>query len=278
MEQVLFLLLVSAFLYFCVALQETPFLNQDLWFVSSLFPADKTQCLCIAYSPQPWVSSLFKRVPCLFSLAKWTVLLPQAPHSVASCVNWSWTHLLDLTPGNVCVPFHVDSASGKEPACQYRRCKGQVPSLGREDPLEKCMANHSSTLAWRIPWTEEPGSLLSIELQSRTWLKWLSMHPYILCVSNWSFPSASYPLAFLFSGLSFSLTPGLPSLMWDRSKRKSVVFLMLIRGQNEEENWNLEKGKLFQMRREKKKEVKENWGQEDRKEERILRSETLGRN
>ena len=33
----------------------------------------------------------------------------------------------------------------------------QVPSLGREDPLEKGMATHSSILAWRIPWTEEPG-------------------------------------------------------------------------------------------------------------------------
>ena len=35
----------------------------------------------------------------------------------------------------------------------------QVQSLGQEDPLEKGMANHSSILAWRIPWTEEPGSL-----------------------------------------------------------------------------------------------------------------------
>ena len=32
-----------------------------------------------------------------------------------------------------------------------------VPSLGREDPLEKEMAVHSSTIAWKIPWTEEPG-------------------------------------------------------------------------------------------------------------------------
>ena len=37
----------------------------------------------------------------------------------------------------------------------------QVRSLGREDPLEKEMATHSSTLAWRIPWTEEPGRLQS---------------------------------------------------------------------------------------------------------------------
>ena len=35
----------------------------------------------------------------------------------------------------------------------------QVRSLGQEDPLEKGIATHSSTLAWRIPWTEEPGGL-----------------------------------------------------------------------------------------------------------------------
>ena len=41
----------------------------------------------------------------------------------------------------------------------------QVQSLGQEDPLEKKMATHSSILAWRIPWTEEPGGLWSIESQ-----------------------------------------------------------------------------------------------------------------
>ena len=40
-----------------------------------------------------------------------------------------------------------------------------VPSLGREDPLEKGMAIHSSILAWRIPWTEEPGGLKSMGSQ-----------------------------------------------------------------------------------------------------------------
>ena len=35
----------------------------------------------------------------------------------------------------------------------------QVRSLGQEDPLEKGMATHSSVLAWRIPWTEEPSGL-----------------------------------------------------------------------------------------------------------------------
>ena len=40
-----------------------------------------------------------------------------------------------------------------------------VQSLGQEDPLEKRMATHSSNLAWRIPWTEEPDRLQSMGLQ-----------------------------------------------------------------------------------------------------------------
>ena len=40
--------------------------------------------------------------------------------------------------------------------------KDGVQSLGWEDPLEKGMASYSSILAWRIPWTEEPGGLQSI--------------------------------------------------------------------------------------------------------------------
>ena len=41
----------------------------------------------------------------------------------------------------------------------------RVRSLGWEDPLEKEMVTHSSTIAWKILWTEEPGGLQSIELQ-----------------------------------------------------------------------------------------------------------------
>ena len=40
-----------------------------------------------------------------------------------------------------------------------------IRSLGRDNPLEKGMATHSSILAWRIPWTEEPGKLQSMQLQ-----------------------------------------------------------------------------------------------------------------
>ena len=47
------------------------------------------------------------------------------------------------------------------PAMQETR----VRSLGQEDPLEKGRATHSSILAWRIPWTEEPGRLQSMASQ-----------------------------------------------------------------------------------------------------------------
>ena len=56
------------------------------------------------------------------------------------------------------------------PAVQETR----VESLDWEDPLEKEMATHSTTLAWKIPWTEEPDRLQSTGSQSRTRLKRLS--------------------------------------------------------------------------------------------------------
>ena len=47
----------------------------------------------------------------------------------------------------------------------------QAPSLGQEDLLEEGMATHSSILAWRIPWTEEPGRLPSTGSENQTQLK-----------------------------------------------------------------------------------------------------------
>ena len=54
--------------------------------------------------------------------------------------------------------------------CLLAMWETQVRSLGQEDPLEKEMATHSSILAWRIPWMEEPGGLQSTGLQSQTQL------------------------------------------------------------------------------------------------------------
>ena len=48
------------------------------------------------------------------------------------------------------------------PAMQEAIQEVQVRFLGQEDPLEEEMATHSSILAWRIPWTEEPGRLQSM--------------------------------------------------------------------------------------------------------------------
>ena len=55
----------------------------------------------------------------------------------------------------------LGGSDGKESAKQEPR----FDSLGQEDPLEKGMATHSSILAWRIPWTEEPGGLQLTGLQ-----------------------------------------------------------------------------------------------------------------
>ena len=48
---------------------------------------------------------------------------------------------------------------------QFAMQETRVQSLGWEDPLEKGMKTHSSTLAWKIPWTEEPGRLQSMGSQ-----------------------------------------------------------------------------------------------------------------
>ena len=61
----------------------------------------------------------------------------------------------------VCEDFPGSSAVKNPPAVQ----ETWVRSLGREDPLEKEMATHSSIPAWKIPWTEEPGSLQSMGSQ-----------------------------------------------------------------------------------------------------------------
>ena len=54
----------------------------------------------------------------------------------------------------------------KNPPTVQETQEMRVQSLGREDALEKEMATHSSILAWRIPWTEEPGGLQSMGAQS----------------------------------------------------------------------------------------------------------------
>ena len=65
----------------------------------------------------------------------------------------------------------------------------RVQFLGREDPLEKEMAIHSSTLAWKIPWTEKPDRLQSMGLQrvGHDWVTSLSLS-LLGWIGWWSFP------------------------------------------------------------------------------------------
>ena len=55
--------------------------------------------------------------------------------------------------------------SGKESACSAGAAEMWVQSLGQEDLLEEEMVTHSSNPVWTIPWSEEPGSLQSVESQ-----------------------------------------------------------------------------------------------------------------
>ena len=65
-------------------------------------------------------------------------------------------------------------AGGKEPDCQRTDVK-DLPSLGREDPLEEGVAVRSGVLAWRVPWTEEPGGLRSVGCSESAVVKRLSV-------------------------------------------------------------------------------------------------------
>ena len=58
----------------------------------------------------------------------------------------------------ICMEDFPSGSGVKNPLAMNEMKETQVRSLGQEDPLEE-MATHSSTLAWRIPWREEPGRL-----------------------------------------------------------------------------------------------------------------------
>ena len=111
-------------------------------------------------------------------------------HLFSSPQRWKNGTVWNLQPTNLTVglpcwlrPYRI--------CLQYKRL-AHIQSLGWEDPLEEGMATHSSILAWRIPWTEEPGGLQSMAsqrvrhdwatntftFQSYGWLHWqpVSIH------------------------------------------------------------------------------------------------------
>ena len=86
-------------------------------------------------------------------------VLPSFPADV----SFQCCHILRNRTVKHCA-FLVAQRVKNLPAMQETR----VPSLSQEDPLEKGMATHSSVLAWRIPWMEEPVGVQSIGWQSQT--------------------------------------------------------------------------------------------------------------
>ena len=107
-------------------------------------------------------------------------LLLHEPHTALTCSTWRLRATLiedtdnqplhRMDPPPICPDIYSYWASlaaqmvKNLPAMQ----ETQVRSLGREDPLEEGKAGHSSVLAWRVPWTGEPGGLQAVGSQSRT--------------------------------------------------------------------------------------------------------------
>ena len=113
---------------------------------SSLSLGDGSQTASRAHA------TFWSRLLWFLSTARWCCLRNR-------CVPSPKSQEVNLKP---CVPC---GSGGRDPTCSEER---QVPPLGREDPLGKGLAPHSSILAWEIPWIEQPCGLQPVGSQSRT--------------------------------------------------------------------------------------------------------------
>ena len=120
------------------------------WFCSC------TDLLTVTVNPAPSWASILNTLP---------------PKSLSWFCNYGLPPLSVISPWyfGICLYCFITQQCLTRVAQRLKRLPGmretQVRSLGREDPLEKEMATHSSTLAWRIPWREEPGRLQSMGSQ-----------------------------------------------------------------------------------------------------------------
>ena len=116
------------------------------------------------------------------------VLGPQV--SLGHCERWHWTN------GSLKVNRAL---VGKNLPVMHGTQETRFPSLGWEDPLEEEMATHSSTLVWRIRWTEEHGGLQSMGSQ----MSWLSNWKSIAVTWTWFLQSIFIQV--LFQSLSYQV-------------------------------------------------------------------------
>ena len=123
-----------------------------------------------------WACLVYSLIQTWSQLFLLEALVPQMQngfrkHSASRDTHYSWIIVvwglfqwatLDFIFICVCVRASLVAQTIK---CLPTMRETQVQPLGQEDPLEKEMETHSSTLAWKIPWTEEPGGLQSMGLQ-----------------------------------------------------------------------------------------------------------------
>ena len=159
---------------------------------------------CLAWIFDKWTNDGIEQ-GCLITLSiKWYALQYYTGKSIeqyspwiqASFINFlglPWTCLVAQTVKN---PHPVQET--------------WIQSLGQKEPVEKGKAAHSSILAWRIPWTEEPGSLHSTGHKSQTWLSdqaWA----YRITIAPFSFNA---PQGFLLAQCCCSVTKPCPTLCY----------------------------------------------------------------
>ena len=99
-------------------------------------------------------------------------------------IQWREKQTLSLTPDSnymYVILFHSDPYfhGGSDGKASAYKAGDRVQSLGGKDSLEKEMATHSSTLAWKIPWMEEPGRLMELQRVGHDWVT--SLHFIDLC-------------------------------------------------------------------------------------------------
>ena len=118
---------------------------------------------------------VFKDVPC--SPVHFPPLTQSDCFSIfLASFKWKWwKRTLDIIQNPLDLETTVRAYGPSGSVVKRKKKKIHLPmqetrvwSLGPEDPLEKEMATHSSILTWKIPWTEEPGGLQSVELQ-KSW-------------------------------------------------------------------------------------------------------------
>ena len=119
------------------------------------------------------IEKVWKNCFCILNLCHQTLRLCPNPYPETAVGTEDWVEQTDAWSNMSYTIFHRASPMAQWvknlPAMQETQ-ETLVWSLGREDPLEEEVANHSSILAWKIPSTEKPSRLQSMGLQSHTQL------------------------------------------------------------------------------------------------------------